>query len=62
MIEKLALAVRAGVAESVTVAVKYALRPKVAVPESTPVFGSILRPSTNWEVDDILAILQCNAP
>jgi|SRR3954453_5443031 len=62
MSEKVALALRAGEAESVTVAMNPAVEAQLGVPDSTPVFGSIVTPSTNNVFGLIRAILQCKAP
>ena len=56
------LAVRGGDPESVTVAVKPAVPSKLAVPESTPVEGSIVSPVTNSAVEEMGAIDQLSVP
>ena len=62
VIVKLLVAVCDGEAESVTFAVKPAVPAKLAVPESTPVVGSMDSPSTNSAVDEMGEIDHVSAP
>ena len=62
MIVKLFFADRGGEEESVTDAIKPAVPPKFALPDSTPVPGSMESPSTYRAVDEMGAIDQVSTP